>query len=107
MTNHQLITDGYGVGSNLILEGYASSFDNRMLHRILTAMEKKSIGRYLFTVGTAEPGLDNFDNPLRRILTDMEKKSIGQYLGVPGLFEPGMDNFDCPLRRILRKMNKT
>ena len=62
-TWHSNIWVEYGLGPRL---GF--------LEKILIDMEKHSIGEYLFEVGVAEPGLDNFRCPLRTILSKMEKK---------------------------------
>lgn len=106
MTVHQLITDGYGASSNLILEGYTSAPQVSMLHSILADMEKHSISESIWAPEVWVPGIWEHNSLLQRNLAEMEKKSIGNYCFEPGIMEPGIDNADVPLRRILFKLRR-
>lgn len=58
----------------------------------------------LFETGVAEPGLDNYECPLRAILAEMEKDNHIVSMWETGVFEPGMFREKNVLDEILKKM---
>jgi hypothetical protein len=44
-----------------------------LIENIIRELEKDSSIQTVFETGCVEPGVDNFDCPLRRIISDLEK----------------------------------
>jgi hypothetical protein len=97
--------DFFIVAYPLVTSEGASTPTLNLLTKSIIELEKQNPTKTVFAVGTVEPGIDNFECPMRTILAQMEKQSFGAVFAA-GCVEPGIDNFDSPLRKIIDKLEK-
>jgi hypothetical protein len=81
-----------------------SSSNTTRLREIIRNFEKQNPTKTVFTVGTCEPGLDNYECRLREIKYRMEQQNRTKTVFTVGTAEPGLDNYECVLREVKKKM---